>query len=218
MCGLAGAFSASDSQPLDRLTLLRMLAAISHRGPDGCGVFFEQSAALGSVRLAVEDVRNGRQPFVSNRGDVVCCYNGEISNHSALRAMLSKRGYVFRTDCDGEVIANLFACGGRKALDDLEGQFAIALWDRRTRTATLARDEFGVLPLFFMARPGRVVFASSIAAFCQLPGLALTIDEHSLMEICTFWVPIGRSTFITEIRSVLPGETITVHEGEWRSA
>lgn len=220
MCGVAGAFAADGERPMGRRTLLGMLAAQRHRGPDGCGIYLGTTSSIGSVRLAITGVTGGYQPFVSSSGKVVCCYNGEIYNHLQLRGYLSGKGCTFNSTCDGEVIANLYAVDGLEGLKRIEGQFALALWDSANRTGVLARDEFGILPLFLAVLPRRILFASTLAAFFAEPSFRTGLNHQALVETCRFWSPIGRSSILESVEAILPGEMLTIEQGvitsRWR--
>jgi asparagine synthase (glutamine-hydrolysing) len=214
MCGVAAIFGVDPPAAPHRGTVLRMLASMRHRGPDGCGVYVGHGVALGAVRLAINDVAHGLQPFVSTCGRFVCCYNGEIFNHLELRQELAEGGYIFRTNCDGEVIANLLSSAGEGGLERLDGQYSLIAWDRAERVGYLMRDEFGIVPLFYSCQEGKLLVASTLSAFFHAPSCALDLNEAALVQTCSFWSPVGSTTWIRQINSVLPGERLSVEAGK----
>src|SRR6185295_10592630 len=159
MCGIYGMLlRAGDAPP--RSALVRMANELVHRGPDGDGMMLRGPAALGCRRLAIIDVPGGAQPITDESGDVVVVCNGEIYNHGALRDELSAQGHRFRTRSDVEVIPHLYETRGLDFVDDLEGMFAIALWDARAGRLVLARDRLGEKPLYYAVTAEGLLFAS----------------------------------------------------------
>ena len=161
MCGIAGyvGISARYGPPL----LERMAQAQRHRGPDGSGVFTEGLIGLAHVRLAVIDRAGGAQPMTSPDGRYVLVYNGEVYNYRELRGELTWLGHEFRTASDTEVVLAAYRQWGRAAFDRFNGMFALAIADTVTGEVVLARDQFGIKPLYLAEDgDGRVVFASEI--------------------------------------------------------
>src|ERR1700712_1508290 len=136
MCGIAG-FVNRDGETADRAILARMPATLSHRGPDGDGLFLDGPAALGHRRLSIIDLAGGAQPMANEDGSVWVTYNGEIYNEPALRAGLLARGHVFRTSSDTECLVHLYEEHGADFVRHLNGMFALALWDARRRRLVL---------------------------------------------------------------------------------
>ncbi len=200
MCGIAGLFQFQ--QPVDRGTLLRFTDALAHRGPDGRGLLRDGGLGLGHRRLSILDLsRNGRGPMpygatmpigwpsrvrgsFAARSEDGCedaaltpwrywlTFNGEIYNFLELRTELTALGHTFRTHTDTEVVLAAYAQWGEACLPRFNGMWAFALWDRRERTLLLARDRFGVKPLYYEQTPGRFAFASEMKAFLALDGFA----------------------------------------------
>jgi len=166
MCGIGGVFSWSDPAGIDvTRTAADLCAALAHRGPDDEGIFADGSVLLVHRRLAVIDpTPAGRQPMTTPDGRYTIVFNGEIYNYRDLRVDLARAGVPFTSASDTEVLLALLVRDGIAALSRARGMFAIALWDSAARTLTLARDRFGVKPLYIAARPGRVAFASEVAA------------------------------------------------------
>ncbi|MEO7221039.1 MAG: asparagine synthetase B, partial [Devosia sp.] len=143
MCGIVG-FFGSDVDPSHAEPLLRSMAdAVAHRGPDEMGIFADREIGLGHRRLSIVGLADGQQPMHSHDGHFVISFNGEIFNYVELRSELIAAGESFRTGSDTEVLLRLFELFGERALDRLNGDFAFALYDKRARRLTLARDRMG---------------------------------------------------------------------------
>src|SRR5437660_3018551 len=204
MCGLAGVARARP-QGVSAQLLERMAAAIRHRGPDGFGLHADDRIGLAHVRLSVIDVAGGAQPMANEDGDVRVVYNGEIYNYLELRHELQLRGHVFRTCSDTEVLVHGYEQWGEGLLERLNGQFAFALHDRRTASLFLARDRFGILPLFYAERGGDLYFASEIKALFASGAVEQALDPEGLDEVFTFWAARPPRTPFRGIRALEPG-------------
>jgi asparagine synthase (glutamine-hydrolysing) len=184
MCGIAGIFTADSGRPVALPVLRRMTAALAHRGPDGEGFHVEAGVGLGHRRLAIIDLKGGRQPIFNEDKSVAIVFNGEIYNYAALRAELLARGHVFRTDSDTETIVHAWESWGTACLDRLKGMFAFALWDGRRQQLFLARDRLGKKPLYYAFLPdGTFAFASELGGLLRHPLaprrlLAAAIDDY----------------------------------------
>lgn len=186
MCGIAG-YIAIDGRPASTRVVRAMADLIRHRGPDDEGVHVDGPVGLGHRRLAIIDLSSaGRQPMASPDGRYIIVYNGEIYNYQELRADLQAKGIAFSSHSDTEVLLRGFEAWGASVLDRLNGMFAFAIWDTRDRRLFLARDRYGVKPLY-VAEVGRtVLFASEIKAFLAHPDFSARIDEQSLVEYFAF--------------------------------
>ena len=142
-----------------------MSATLVHRGPDAAGSFLDDGVALAARRLSIIDLEHGDQPLANEDGSVVVVQNGEIYNHEALHAELERAGHRFATRCDTEVLAHAYEEWGERFPERLRGMFALALWDARRRRLLLARDRFGIKPLYWSAENGELLFASELRAF-----------------------------------------------------
>ena len=210
MCGIVGLLDVADGPPIEGASLRRMLAAIRHRGPDQLGIRLEGDAGLGSARLSIVDLEGGRQPIPNEDASLWIVFNGEIFNHPELRAGLEEKGHRFRSRSDTEVLLHLYEDLGPACLHRLNGQFAAAIWDRTARSLFLARDRFGVRPLFYARSAGVFGFASEIKALLAEGRFTARIDPLALDEIFTFWSTLpGRSAF-EGIAELPPGHTLTV--------
>ena len=162
MCGICGSYSIRTATPIDTHTLGRMVDAMSHRGPDDRGVFVDKDLGMGMRRLSIIDLEGGKQPISNEDGHVRTVLNGEIYNFRELRVELQTRGHVFRTRSDTEVLVHAYEEWGVSCLGRLNGMFGLAIWDGRNRMLILARDTFGVKPLYYARPAGDLVFASEI--------------------------------------------------------
>jgi asparagine synthase (glutamine-hydrolysing) len=172
--------------------------AIRHRGPDAGGEFLDEYVGLAHRRLSIIDLSSdGNQPMFFGDGRYVIVFNGEIYNFLELRAELEKSGTVFRSRSDTEVILALYAAKGRECLNDLNGMFAFALWDRQEKTLFLARDRIGKKPLYYYHAGGdRLAFASEIKALLQVPGVPREIEPTAVVDYLKYlYVPAPKSIF-----------------------
>ena len=144
--------------------LQRMVSAIRHRGPDGSGFHLEPGLGLGHARLSIIDLAGGAQPVHNEDQSIWISYNGEVFNYVELRRMLEQRGHRFYTHTDTEVIVHLYEERGDDFVQELNGQFAFALWDRPRRRLLLVRDRTGILPLYYTRTRDGVLFASEVKA------------------------------------------------------
>ena len=202
MCGIAGIHApGGDADP--RL-VAAMVSRLVHRGPDGDGFFDAPGVALGMRRLAIVDPREGHQPLRNEQGDVVAVFNGELYNHAELRDGLERRGHRLRSRTDGEVIPHLYEEHGLGFVERLNGIFAIALWDGRIRTLHLARDRFGVKPLYYSRADGRLCFASEMAALLTDERISRELDPAAIDQFLTLrFVPSPR-TALAAVRKLPP--------------
>jgi asparagine synthase (glutamine-hydrolysing) len=213
MCGIAGVLVGSGSV-VDDDGLRAVAAALVHRGPDGEGFHVEGPIGLAHRRLAIIDVAGGVQPMFGAAGRVVGVVNGEIYNYRQLRERLRALGHVFATDSDSEVVIHGYAAWGDEVLDHLEGQFAFAVWDARTRRLLLARDRMGEKPLFWAPLPdGGLAFASELRALRRYPGVDSTIDPAALARYLVYeYVPAPRS-MCRGIRKLAAGHCLVAQPG-----
>jgi asparagine synthase (glutamine-hydrolysing) len=210
VCGIAGIADPSGPDPA---ALAAMAAALVHRGPDSSGEALDGPVALAARRLAIIDLDHGDQPIATEDGRVTVVQNGEIYNHVELRHELESRGHVFRTRCDTEVLGHLYEEHGLGFLERLRGMFAIALWDRRDRTLLLARDAFGIKPLFWSAAGARLCFASELGALARAPGFSRELDPDALEAYLAFNSIPGPLSAYRAARKLRPGHWLRWHDG-----
>ncbi len=213
MCGVAGYFGKGVAPAEAKALLARMASKLSHRGPDDSGIHIDGEAGLAHRRLSIVGLSDGHQPMSDPSDYLVISYNGEIFNYVELRNELIARGRKFRTQSDTEVILHLYAEKGLDCLDDLNGDFAFALWDTRQRCMVLARDRMGVRPLFHTQRGDTLFFASEIKALLTVPGIEASLDPFALDQIFTLWAPLAPRTAFQGISELPPGHLMIVKEG-----
>ncbi|PYJ70660.1 MAG: asparagine synthase (glutamine-hydrolyzing) [Verrucomicrobia bacterium] len=206
MCGIAGWLG---SLPDGENYTERMVKALHHRGPDGHGIRSWPEATLVHTRLSIIDLSpTGAQPMANEDGTVWTIFNGEIYNHRELRHDLKVRGHVFKGHSDTEVLPHLYEEEGPEFVSKLRGMFALAIYDARTRTLLLARDRFGIKPLFYAPGKDRLSFASEIRPLLELPGIDTRPDKQAIYDFAAlFYVP-APETFYVGIRALQPGEML----------
>jgi asparagine synthase (glutamine-hydrolysing) len=212
MCGICGVASAG--APPDPEAVARMSRRLRHRGPDSDGIFSENGAILAARRLAIIDLDGGTQPLSNEDGTVVVVQNGEIYNYRELREELLGRGHEFATTCDTEVIAHLYEDHGDSFVERLRGMFAIALWDERRGRLLLARDRFGIKPLYYRAVGSELVFASELKSMLEHPGFSREIEPRAVAAYLAFNSIPAPLTIFAEARKLRPGCTLSWQEGE----
>jgi asparagine synthase (glutamine-hydrolysing) len=220
MCGIAGVFNRRDDLPPPEMsTLAAMVGAISHRGPDEFGTYRDRHAGLGHARLSIIDLSTGQQPLTNENETLWISFNGEIFNYVELRRELESRGHRFRTRSDTEVIVHAYEEWSDEAFRRFNGQWALALWDKARDRLVLARDPFGVRPLFITEYAGRLYFASEVKAiFAADAGISRCIDPVGLDQIFTFWGTIAPRTLFAGIEELEPGSVRTYsRERMWSS-
>ncbi len=210
MCGIAGIFDLS-GQPVSLAQVQRMTDAIVHRGPDGQGHLAEENVGLGHRRLAVIDLTPAAaQPMASRSGQNVLVYNGEVYNYQSLRAELQALGYRFHSTSDTEVVLNAYEAWGERCVERFNGMFAFAIWDRRARRLFLARDRYGIKPLYYALVGGVFLFGSEIKAMLTHPKLSAGVDIEALDEYFTFQNILSDRTLFANVRVLPAGCTMTV--------
>jgi asparagine synthase (glutamine-hydrolysing) len=205
MCGICGTYDFSRGRPVERPLLERMNAALVHRGPDDEGVHLDGPVGLAARRLAIIDLAHGHQPMATEDEALTVVQNGEILNHVELRAELEKEGARFRTRCDTEVLLHLYRRDGPGFVSRLRGMFAIALWDRRDKQLLLARDRFGIKPLYYELSDGRLSFASELKALLRQPHFSREIDPEALQSFLAFNSVPAPLTIYRAARKLPPG-------------
>jgi asparagine synthase (glutamine-hydrolysing) len=214
MCGIAGIISQRLSAEARGVAVGRMCSAMPHRGPDDAGTDSDGPATIGMRRLAIFDPANGHQPMVTADGRHRIVFNGAIYNFAALKSELAARGHVFRTHCDTEVLLAAFATWGEACLPRLRGMFAFAVWDRDEQSLFLARDPFGIKPLYYHEPAGGgLLFASEINALLASGECPADPDPLAVADyLAWFAVPAPRTLF-RGVRSLRPGECARWREG-----
>lgn len=216
MCGIAGLVDPRLS-PRDLADAAgRMADALSHRGPDGRGVWTEESVALGHRRLAIVDLSPaGAQPMASRDGRWVLTYNGELYGTEAARAALAADGHIFAGHSDTEILVERIARHGvAEALADVEGIFAFAAYDRRDRRLWLARDRMGVKPLFYAATDRRLLFGSTLTALTACPAAAFPVDPAAVSSLLRHGYVPAPGSILAGVNKLEPGHWLSWRLGE----
>ena len=186
---------------------------LSHRGPDGDGFWHDLNCALGHRRLAIVDRAGGHQPMSNEDGTVWIVFNGEVYNHHDVRPVLEAKGHVFRTVSDTEVIVHAYEEFGSACLDHLEGMFAFAIWDARTRELFAARDRLGKKPFFYTSIGGRFAFASELPALRHAPGWKGDLDLTGLEGYLSLGYFVAPHTIYRDVWKLMPGHWLRVKDG-----
>lgn len=210
MCGIFGMIDHEDPDHVRGKAEI-LGESMAHRGPDGAGIWSEGAVAIAMRRLAVIDLEHGGQPLYSDNRQIVAFQNGEIYNHHGLRAELQKEGYTFQTHSDTEVLAHGYHHWGIEGLlKRIDGMFAIAIVDLRSRRLYLARDRFGEKPLFFASRGNRFAFSSFLTSIAALDWVDPAVDPVALDQYLAVHFVAGERTLFKGIRRVLPGEYLAL--------
>lgn len=210
MCGIAGALDRSGA-PVPVELLRRMSDAMAHRGPDGEGQYADGPVGLANRRLAIIDPRpESNQPMFDATGDYVITYNGELYNYRELRVELEQRGQRFRNMTDTEVVLNAYVAWGPGCVERFNGMFALAIWNRRTRELFLARDRYGVKPLYYAEAGPVVLFGSEIKSLLVHDSLAAAVSLPHLLEYFTFQNIFSDGTLFAGVKLLPPGHRMTL--------
>jgi asparagine synthase (glutamine-hydrolysing) len=213
MCGIAGYFTTHGDCSIERDVLPRMVSMLRHRGPDGQATIFDDPVGLGHARLSIIDIAGGAQPICNEDGTVWLIQNGEIYNYIELREELLEHGHRFTTKSDSEVILHLYEEDGLDCLKRLNGQWALAIWDRKRQKLSLARDRMGVRPLYYAVANGNLLFSSEIKALLCHPAVPRRIDWEGLDQIFTYWCTLGARTMFEGVFELPPGSWLICEDG-----
>lgn len=214
MCGIAGEFDLTGRREPDAGILAAMNQSQFHRGPDEGDQFLAPGVGLAHRRLSIIDLASGQQPMFSEDRQLCIVYNGEVYNFRELADELRARGYQFRTHCDTEVILYAWDAWGEKCVERLRGMFALAIYDARKESLFLARDRFGIKPLFYsLLSDGRVIFGSELKVLKAHPDLPRRIDPTAIEDYCALgYIPEPR-TIYRDANKLRPGHTLLLTRG-----
>ena len=213
MCGIAGLFH-TDGAPVSSVILKKMTDAIAHRGPDGEGQFVDGGLGLGHRRLSIIDLSSaGHQPMASDDGRYVIAYNGEVYNFNELRIELEAVGHRFHSRTDSEVVLKAFVAWGSKALLRFNGMFALAFWDKHERKLVLARDRYGIKPLYYACIGSSIVFGSEVKAILASGECRARMNKAGLLEYMTFQNFFTDQTLFEDVKLLPPGSFVEIHQG-----
>lgn len=210
MCGIAGAIDLAGNRLISEETLHAMADAIVHRGPDEDGYFQEYGVSLANRRLSIVGLADGRQPISNEDGSISVVFNGELFDYPEQRAKLEARGHHFRTHCDTELFPHLWEEYGEGMFEHLHGQYAVALWDRRQQRLLLARDRFGICPLYWARQGDWLLFGSEIKSILASGMVAAKPDLRGINHVFTFFAMPGPVTCFEGISLLLPGHFLDI--------
>ncbi len=205
MCGICGILNLSPNRRTDRAVIQQMLEMIRHRGPDGFGIYTDENIALGNARLSIIDIESGDQPISNEDESLWIVLNGEIFNYIELRQDLERLGHHFTTKSDTETLLHAYEEYGVACLEQLNGQFSIAIWDNVKKSLFLARDRLGITPLFYVIHDKHLIFGSEIKALLAYPGVNAEINPFGLQEVFTLWSIQTPKSIFTGINELPPG-------------
>jgi asparagine synthase (glutamine-hydrolysing) len=205
MCGIAGYIDLRREGRVQNHVLREMTAALIHRGPDACGHFYDENAGLGFRRLSIIDLETGNQPLFNEDRSVVLLCNGEIYNHVELKNGLIQKGHRFYTKTDVEVLLHLYEEYGPEFVTRLNGQFACVMYDTRDQSLFLARDQFGICPLYYAVVDGIFAFASEIKAIFKVSEISRAVDLTGLDQVLSLPGPISPRTVFRSVQSLPSG-------------
>lgn len=212
MCGIAGFTHAR--QTADSSRIWEVTRSITHRGPDQQGVWESPQVSLGAVRLKIIDLEHGAQPMLSDDGDTVLVFNGEIYNHAELRQELESLGHRFESHCDTEAVLRAFLQWDTAAFSKLRGMFAAALWTQSRRRLVLLRDRMGIKPLYIARQNGNLYFGSEVKTILHHPEISRRINRASLDRYLSLNYTPGSETMIEGIEKLPPGHFLDWRDGK----
>jgi asparagine synthase (glutamine-hydrolysing) len=216
VCGIYGALSSDPSRPVEAELLERMGRVLIHRGPDGGGTHLDGPLGMGMRRLSIIDLAGGDQPMANEDGTIWVVCNGEIYNYRRLAADLRSRGHRFATSSDTEVVLHLYEEHGERCVEHLRGMFAFAIWDAPRRTLFLARDRFGIKPLYYATTPQGLLFGSELKALLQSPWLSRRLDDEALLAYLQHGYVPDPQSILQGVVKLAPGHTLRVEDGRPR--
>ena len=213
MCGIAGIYNFQKAQPVEQDLIQRMVAKMKHRGPDDEGFYLKRSMGMGMARLSIIDVEGGHQPIPNEDQTIWTVFNGEIYNFHDLRQRLLSKGHIFHTRSDTETIVHAYEEWGDDCLLHLNGIYGLAIWDNARKRLLLARDPFGVKPLYYYNDGKRILWGSEIKAILADNNIPREVDKGSLDLFLTFRFVPSPFTLFQGIRKIQPGHRLIVENG-----
>lgn len=213
MCGIAG-FIDNKSKSIKKDIVKKMALRIKHRGPDGEGYYIDNDIALAHRRLSIIDIKGGKQPIYNEDKSLVIVFNGEIYNYIELKSELEKKGHIFKTKADTEVIIHGYEEWGNNLPKKLRGMFAFAIWDNKTKTLFCARDNFGIKPFYYYQDEDNFLFASEIKSFLEYPDFKKELNESIIGPYLSFSFTPTTETFFKGVYRLDPGCFLIYKDGK----
>lgn len=209
MCGICGYIGIDDAD-----LIVRMTDRLTHRGPDDVGHYHDATVHLGHRRLSIIDLAGGHQPMTSRDGSKTIVFNGEIYNYRDIRDRLVAKGHTFETNSDTEVLLRIIETEGPDGLQQLNGMFAFAIYDRHTGDVFIARDRIGIKPLYYLELPGKFLFASEVKALHCYRGWSPTMRAGAIDDYLALRYVPGDRTVFSEVRRLPAGHFLTCRNGQ----
>ena len=215
MCGFAGYITKEGLAKNYKDDLLEMMNAIIHRGPDDSGSHIDDMAGLGFRRLSIIGIENGKQPMYNEDGSIVVVFNGEIYNYKEIKEELINKGHLFKTQADTEVLVHGYEEYGPDVVQKLRGMYAFAIWNRKKKELFIARDIFGIKPLFYTeTKEGDFVFGSEIKSLLKFPNVKKEFNPEALESYLSFQYSVLPETFFKGIYRLSPAHCIIWKDGQ----
>lgn len=208
MCGICGIYNFNSDNHVNPSLIQGMCEVIKHRGPDDEGVYLNKNIGLGHRRLSIIDLSKGHQPICNEDKTIWIVFNGEIYNFPGLHDWLVKKGHIFKTNSDTEVIIHLYEEKGEDFVTDLRGMFAIAIWDDKKKKIILTRDRLGKKPIYYFVDKERLLFASEIKSILQDNGIKRELDYEAVDDFLSFLCVPAPKTIFKDIKKLLPGHIL----------
>lgn len=215
MCGIVGVVSANSLDNLikSKDTLLPMRDILAHRGPDDTGLYLKDNVFLGHRRLSIIDIAGGKQPMTNEDASLIIAYNGEIYNFKELKGELESVGHKFKTHSDTEVVIHCYEEYGEECVNKFIGMFAFAIWDVKKQRLFLARDHFGIKPLYYAVVKNKIIFASELKSILLYPGMERKIDLKAMAQYFMFEYVPEPLTIFEGIYKLEPASSLTYYKG-----
>jgi asparagine synthase (glutamine-hydrolysing) len=213
VCGICGQFNFRTQQPAGCETVRRMTASMLHRGPDDDGYYFDGALGLGFRRLSIIDLRGGHQPMTNQQQTVWVVFNGEIYNFPELKRELEGYGYIFATRSDTEVIVHGYSRWGLDVFGHLNGMFGLAIWDAQRKRLVVARDAFGIKPVYYRVKDGSLSFGSEIRAVRAADSERVEVDPEALSLFLRYRFTPSPRTIYRGIQKLAAGTMLVVENG-----
>lgn len=214
MCGITGYINLTANKAISQPLLAQMNQAQFHRGPDEGGEYIDEHVALGHRRLSIIDLSSGQQPMISDDGNYVLIFNGEIYNFKQTRVELEELGHTFHNHSDTEVILHAYMQWGAACVDKLQGMFTFAIWHKSDKSLFIARDRLGIKPLFYAIIDNSLYFASELKSITLVPGLSKKIDAKAVEQYFALGYAAEPHTIYQQVAKLSPGHTISIKVGD----
>ena len=215
MCGFAGYIAKEGDGEQFKNDLINMMDSIKHRGPDDAGTHIDDMAGLGFRRLSIIGITNGKQPMYNEDKTIVVTFNGEIYNYQSIKEELISKGHIFKTDADTEVLVHGYEEYGVSILQKLRGMYAFAVWDRANKKMFIARDIFGIKPMYYTKTDDEFVFGSEIKALLKFPTVKKELNREALESYLSFQYSVLNETFFKGIFRLPPAHYIIWEDGKY---